>query len=76
MTELQIEAPEEVRDRLCLALDTDDLVEAVAVVGPRDEIAGRLAARAAGLTDSVGLVNSRHPDPTHFADIVTDLRPR
>lgn len=28
MTELQIEAPEEVRDRLCLALDTDDLVEA------------------------------------------------
>ena len=28
MTELQIEAPDEVRDRLCLALDTDDLVEA------------------------------------------------
>lgn len=28
MTELQIEAPEELRDRLCLALDTDDLVEA------------------------------------------------
>ena len=28
MTELQIEAPEEVRARLCLALDTDDLVEA------------------------------------------------
>lgn len=28
LTDLQIEAPEEVRDRLCLALDTDDLVEA------------------------------------------------
>jgi orotidine-5'-phosphate decarboxylase len=28
VTELQIEAPEEVRARLCLALDTDDLVEA------------------------------------------------
>jgi orotidine-5'-phosphate decarboxylase len=28
LTELQIEAPEEVRHRLCLALDTDDLVEA------------------------------------------------
>lgn len=28
MTQMQIEAPEEVRDRLCLALDTDDLVEA------------------------------------------------
>jgi orotidine-5'-phosphate decarboxylase len=28
LTELKIEAPEEVRDRLCLALDTDDLVEA------------------------------------------------
>jgi orotidine-5'-phosphate decarboxylase len=28
VTELQIEAPEELRARLCLALDTDDLVEA------------------------------------------------
>lgn len=28
MTELQIEAPDEVRSRLCLAIDTDDLVEA------------------------------------------------
>lgn len=28
LTQIQIEAPEEVRARLCLALDTDDLVEA------------------------------------------------
>ena len=54
----------------------DDLVEAVAVVGPRDEIAARLVERAAGLVDHVGLVNTRHPDPAHFADIVSDLRRR
>jgi probable F420-dependent oxidoreductase len=52
----------------------DELVETVAVVGPRDEIAGRLVERAAGLADHVGLVNNRNPDPAHFADIVTDLR--
>ncbi len=52
----------------------DELVEAVAVVGPRDEIAARLVERAAGLADHVGLVNTRNPDPAHFADIVSDLR--
>ncbi len=52
----------------------DELVEAVAVVGPRDEIAARLVERAAGLADHVGLVNTRNPDPAHFADIVADLR--
>ena len=52
----------------------DELVEAVAVVGPRDEIAARLVARAEGLADHLGLVNSRNPDPAHFADIVADLR--
>jgi probable F420-dependent oxidoreductase len=54
----------------------DDLVEAVAVVGPRDEIADRLVERVAGLTDSVGLVNSRHPDPARYADIVPRLTNR
>ena len=52
----------------------DELVELIAVVGPRDTIAARLAARAEGLTDSIGLVNNRNPDPEHFADIVADLR--
>lgn len=37
MAEIVIEAPQEVRDRLCLALDTDDLVEATRMareIGP------------------------------------------
>jgi probable F420-dependent oxidoreductase len=54
----------------------DDLVEAVAVVGPRDEIADRVTERVAGVTDSVGMVNSRHPDPAHYADIVPALTDR
>jgi probable F420-dependent oxidoreductase len=58
------------------ALIPDDLLEAVAVVGPRDEIADRLVERAEGITDSVGLVNSRNPDPRHYADIVADLTAR
>jgi probable F420-dependent oxidoreductase len=52
----------------------DELIETMAVVGPRHEIADRLAARTAGLADHVGLVNNRNPDPNHFADIVADLR--
>lgn len=54
----------------------DELLDELAVVGPRDEVAGRLVARAEGITDSVGLVNSRHPDPSHWADVVADLRRR
>lgn len=53
----------------------DDLVDQIAVVGPRGDIAAKLVARAAGITDTVSLVNNRNPDPSHFADIVTDLRP-
>ena len=52
----------------------DDLVEELAVVGERREIAARLVERTAGVTDSIGLVNSRNPDPSHFADIVAHLR--
>lgn len=52
----------------------DELVETIAVCGPRDEIAGRIVARLDGLSTHVGLVNSRQPDPSWFADIVADLR--
>lgn len=55
------------------ALIPDDLVEEIAVVGPRREIAGKISARVRGITDSVSLVNNRNPDPALFADIVTDL---
>jgi probable F420-dependent oxidoreductase len=51
-----------------------EMVEALAVVAPRREVAARLAERVDGITDSVGLVNNRNPDPDHFADIVADLR--
>ena len=54
----------------------DDLVEEVAVVGPRGEIAEKIRARADGVTDRVGLVNNRNPDPGLFADIVADLHGR
>lgn len=52
----------------------DEFVEEIAVVGPRTEIAAKLVARIAGVTDRVSLVNNRNPDPAHFADIVADLR--
>ena len=56
------------------ALVPDAFVEEVAVVGPRAGIAGKIAARVRGITDSVSLVNNRNPDPALFADIVADLR--
>jgi probable F420-dependent oxidoreductase len=52
----------------------DPLLDAVAVVGPRREVAGRLHARLADLADGVSLTNNRAPDPTHWADVVADLR--
>ena len=54
----------------------DELVHEIAVTGARDEIAAKVVARTAGITDSVSLVNNRNPDPTNFADIVADLRAR
>jgi len=56
------------------ALVPDEVVELIAVVGPRREIAAKLAARAAGITTNISLVNNRNPDPALFADIVADLR--
>ncbi len=52
----------------------DELVESVAVVGRRDEIAGLVRAKVAGVADVVSLENTRRPDPGHFADIAAALR--
>ncbi len=52
----------------------DDLLEAIAVVGPRERIAGALTARLAGIADSVSLTHNRAPDPAHWADVVRDLK--
>jgi len=55
------------------ALIDDEILETLAVVGPRSEIAGKLRARLEGIADGVSLTHNRAPDPAQWADIVTDL---
>ena len=55
-------------------LITDEMMQAIAVMRPRREVAAALRARLAQCADAVSLVNNRHPDPCHFGDIVADLR--
>lgn len=55
-------------------LISDEILEAIAVVGRRGEIAGALQARLSGLADSASIENTRAPDPRNFADIVADLK--
>jgi probable F420-dependent oxidoreductase len=52
----------------------DDVLHAIAVVGPRREIAGKLRARLAGIADGVSLTHNRAPDPEHWADVVAELK--
>ncbi len=52
----------------------DEILETIAVVGPRTEIAAKLHARLDGLADGVSLTHNRAPDPAHWADIVSDLK--
>ncbi len=52
----------------------DDVLEAIAVVGPRDQIASKLRARLDGIADGVSLTHNRSPDPGHWADVVQELR--
>lgn len=59
------------------AMVPDEMLETLAVVGPRDEIADRIAERVAGLDGvDLALVNNRNPDPAYFADVVAALRVR
>lgn len=55
-------------------LITDDILEAIAVVGEPHEIAGKLSARLDGIADSVSLTHNRCPDPGYWASIVADLK--
>lgn len=57
------------------ALVPDELLETVAIVGRRDEVAPLVSAKVEGLADVVTLECTRRPDPRHFADIVAALRP-
>jgi len=52
----------------------DEILETIAVVGPREEIAAKLRARLDGIADGVSLTHNRAPDPEHWADIVADLK--
>jgi probable F420-dependent oxidoreductase len=55
------------------ALVPDDMVESIALVGRRHEIAARVRDKVGGLADAVSLECTRRPDPGHFADICADL---
>jgi len=52
----------------------DDVLETIAVVGPRREIAPALRRRLAGIADGVSLTNNRAPDPELWADVVSALK--
>jgi probable F420-dependent oxidoreductase len=52
----------------------DEILETLAVVGPRETIARKLRERLDGIADGVSLTHNRAPDPTHWADVVADLK--
>ena len=52
----------------------DRILNEIAVVGERREVAGKLRARLEGIADSVSITHNRCPDPHHWADVVRDLR--
>jgi alkanesulfonate monooxygenase SsuD/methylene tetrahydromethanopterin reductase-like flavin-dependent oxidoreductase (luciferase family) len=52
----------------------DEILETIAVVGRRDEIAGKIRDRLAGIGDGVSLTNNRAPDAAHWEDVVTALK--
>jgi alkanesulfonate monooxygenase SsuD/methylene tetrahydromethanopterin reductase-like flavin-dependent oxidoreductase (luciferase family) len=56
------------------ALVDDEMLDAVAVVGPPESIAGALRRRLDGIADAVSLTNNRAPDPDHWAGVVAELK--
>jgi probable F420-dependent oxidoreductase len=52
----------------------DPVLETIAVVGPRNEIAPALERRLAGVADAVSLTHNRFPDPALWADVVAALK--
>jgi probable F420-dependent oxidoreductase len=55
-------------------LISDEILESIAVVGPRNEIAAKLTERLDGIANGVSLTHNRAPDPSQWADVVADLR--
>ena len=56
------------------ALIDDDVLETIAVVAPREQVAARIEERLAGIADGVSLTHNRAPDPAGWADVVADLK--
>jgi probable F420-dependent oxidoreductase len=56
------------------ALVEDEVLESIAVVGARDEIAAKLRTRLDGIADAVSLTHNRAPDPRHWSDVVAALK--
>jgi len=52
----------------------DDVLETIAVVGPRNEIAAKLRQRLDGIAEGASLTHNRAPDPSQWADVVAELR--
>jgi probable F420-dependent oxidoreductase len=52
----------------------DEILETLAVVGPRAAVAGKLLERLEGIADGVSLTHNRAPDPSQWADVVADLK--
>jgi probable F420-dependent oxidoreductase len=55
-------------------LITDEILESIAVVGRRSEIASAVVERLSGIADSVSIENTRAPDPRNFEDVVRELK--
>ena len=56
------------------ALIPDEVLESIAIVGRRGDIAGQIRTKVAGVADTVSLECTRRPDPGHFADICAALQ--
>lgn len=52
----------------------DEILEAIAVIGPRRTIADKIRQRLDGIAGAVSLTHNRAPDPEQWADIVAELR--
>ncbi len=55
------------------ALISDQVLETIAVVGPRERIAQQLRERLDGVASAVSLTHNRCPDPEYWADSVAEL---
>jgi len=55
-------------------LISDEILEAIAIVGPRDEIAPRIHQKLEGIADRVNLVARYTTDENDWQDIVSQIR--